>query len=328
MTSSKRDYSQREFKFIDLFAGIGGMRLALEASGGTCVFSSEWDIHAQKTYAANFGQVPKGDITKIQAKDIPSFDILSAGFPCQPFSSFGKRDGFKHKTQGTLFFDVLRIIEAKRPRAFILENVKGLLNHDKGRTMEIILGALDAAGYEVKHTVLNAADYGVPQYRARVYIVGFKRSEFGTQHIFCWPAGKKNKIGIGMFIEKDIDGYSISNHLQVAYIFKEKDGRPEVVTRETDTPAKTLVASYHKIQRLSGTFVKDGPTGLRLLTPSECKAMMGFPQNFQIPVSRTQMYRQMGNSVVVPVVSGIVREIIATFNSHQISKKHKGKNSD
>ena len=328
MTSSKRDYSPREFKFIDLFAGIGGMRLALEASGGTCVFSSEWDIHAQKTYAANFGQVPKGDITKIQAKDIPSFDILSAGFPCQPFSSFGKRDGFKHKTQGTLFFDVLRIIEAKRPSAFILENVKGLLNHDKGRTMETILGALDAAGYEVKHAVLNAADYGVPQYRARVYIVGFKRSEFGTQHVFCWPTGKKNKIGIGMFIEKDVDGYSISNHLQIAYIFKEKDGRPEVVTRETDTPAKTLVASYHKIQRLSGTFVKDGPTGLRLLTPSECKAMMGFPKTFQIPVSRTQMYRQMGNSVVVPVVTGIVREIIATFNSHQISKKHKGINSD
>lgn len=321
MTFSKRDYSPREFKFIDLFAGIGGMRLALEASGGICVFSSEWDIHAQKTYAANFGEVPYGDITKIKAKDIPRFDILSAGFPCQPFSSFGKRDGFKHKTQGTLFFDVLRIIEAKRPSAFILENVKGLLNHDNGRTMEIILGALDAAGYEVKHSVLNAADYGVPQYRARVYIVGFNRSEFGTKHIFCWPPGKKNKIGIGKFIEKDVDGYSISNHLQQAYIFKDKDGKPEVVTEETKTPVKTLVASYHKIQRLSGTFVKDGPTGLRLLTPSECKAMMGFPKNFQIPVSRTQMYRQMGNSVVVPVVSGIVREIIATFNSHQISRK-------
>ena len=320
LTSSKRNYSPRKFKFIDLFAGVGGMRLALEAAGGTCVFSSEWDIHAQKTYAANFGEVPKGDITKIKAKEIPEFDILSAGFPCQPFSSFGKRDGFNHKTQGTLFFDVLRIIEAKRPSAFILENVKGLLNHDKGRTMETILGALDAAGYEVKYSVLNAADYGVPQYRARVFIVGFKRSEFGIHNDFYWPAPKNIKIGIGKFIEQGIDGYSISNHLQQAYIFKEKDGKPEVVTRKTNTPAKTLVASYHKIQRLSGTFVKDGPTGLRLLTQSECKAMMGFPKTFQIPVSRTQMYRQMGNSVVVPVVLGIVREVIATFNSHQISK--------
>ena len=319
--SAKRVYSNREFRFIDLFAGVGGMRLALEASGGTCVFSSEWDIHAQKTYAANFGEVPKGDITKIETKDIPKFEILSAGFPCQPFSSFGKRAGFKHKTQGTLFFDVLRIIEAKKPHAFILENVKGLMNHDKRRTMETILGALDAAGYEVKHAILNAANYGVPQHRERVYIVGFRRAKFGKDPDFRWPSEKAKKVGIGKFIEKDVEGHSISKHLQRVYIYKKQDGRPEVVTAKTKTPAKTLVASYHKIQRLSGTFVKDGPTGLRLLTPSECKAMMGFPKTFKIPVSRTQMYRQMGNSVAVPVVSEIVREMIATFNSLEISNK-------
>jgi len=319
--SKKQVYSKREFRFIDLFAGVGGMRLALESVGGTCVFSSEWDIHAQKTYEANFGEVPHGDITKIKSKDIPKFDILSAGFPCQPFSSFGKRAGFKHKTQGTLFFDVLRIIESKKPDAFILENVKGLMSHDSRRTMETILGALDSAGYEVMHTILNAANYGVPQHRERVYIVGFRRQKFGTNIDFHWPVAKKRTVGIGKFIEKNVKGYSISKHLQRVYIFKKDDGRPEIVTGNTDTPAKTLVASYHKIQRLSGTFVKDGPTGLRLLTASECKAIMGFPKTFEIPVSRTQMYRQMGNSVAVPVVSEIAKEIIATLNSHHNSKR-------
>lgn len=296
------------------------MRLALESVGGTCVFSSEWDVHAQKTYEANFGEVPHGDITKTKTKDIPQFDILSAGFPCQPFSSFGKRAGFKHKTQGTLFFDVLRIIVSKKPDAFILENVKGLISHDSRRTMETILGALDSAGYEVMHTILNAANYGVPQHRERVYIVGFRRQKFGTSIDFRWPTGKKRTVGIGKYIENDVEGYSISKHLQRVYIFKKNDGRPEVVTRETDTPAKTLVASYHKIQRLSGTFVEDGPTGLRLFTPSECKAIMGFPRNFKLPVSRTQMYRQMGNSVAVPVVREIAKEMIATFNSHLKNK--------
>ena len=319
--SIKRDYTQREFRFIDLFAGVGGMRLALEASGGTCVFSSEWDVHAQKTYAANFGELPKGDITKVKNKSIPRFDILSAGFPCQPFSSFGKRAGFKHKTQGTLFFDVLRIIESKKPSAFILENVKGLLNHDGHRTMETILGALDAAGYEVKYQVLNAVNYGVPQHRERVYIVGFKRTKFGTNPDFHWPIGKKKQVGIGKYIEKNVKGYSISRHLQKVYIRKKRDGRPQIVNRKSNKPVKTLVASYHKIQRLSGTFVKGGPTGLRLFTPAECKAIMGFHKTFEIPVSRTQMYRQMGNSVAVPVVAAVVKEMIATFNSHDNSRR-------
>jgi DNA (cytosine-5)-methyltransferase 1 len=230
MATLKRVISPQEFKFIDLFAGVGGMRLALEAYGGTCVFSSEWDVHAQKTYAANFGEVPTGDITQVKIKEIPEFDVLSAGFPCQPFSSFGKRAGFKHKTQGTLFFDVLRIIKAKKPRAFILENVKGLVNHDQHRTMKIILDELDAAGYEVRYTILNAANFGVPQHRERVYIVGFRRSIFGKSPDFNWPVGNSKKIGIGNFIEKNVTGYSISKHLQKVYIFKEKDGRPEIVT--------------------------------------------------------------------------------------------------
>jgi DNA (cytosine-5)-methyltransferase 1 len=317
----KPNHPKSEFRFIDLFAGVGGMRLALESAGGECVFSSEWDLHAQKTYAANFGEVPKGDITKINSEEIPKFDILSAGFPCQPFSSMGKRAGFKHKTQGTLFFDVLRIIEAKRPSAFILENVKGLLSHDNQRTITTILGALNAAGYEVRYTLLDAADYGVPQHRERVYIVGFRRTKFGRNPDFRWPTALENQIGIGKFIEKNVEGYSISKHLQRVYLFKHQDGRPKVVTTTTKDPVKTLVATYHKIQRLSGTFVKDGPTGLRLLTSSECKAIMGFPESFEIPVSRTQMYRQMGNSVAVPLVAAIAKEIVVTLKSHRNSRR-------
>ena len=173
-----RDYSRRSFKFIDLFAGIGGMRMALEDNGGKCVFSSEWDKDARKTYEANFFETPDGDITKIEPREIPDHDVLSAGFPCQPFSSIGQRAGFKHKTQGTLFYDVLRIINAKRPSSILLENVKGLTTHDKGNTFRVIRESLIEAGYEIYFRILDAADYGVPQTRKRIYIVGFDKSQF------------------------------------------------------------------------------------------------------------------------------------------------------
>jgi DNA (cytosine-5)-methyltransferase 1 len=314
------------FKFIDLFAGIGGMRLGLEDAGGECIFSSEWDRYAQKTYIANFEDEPFGDITTLNIADLPDFDVLSAGFPCQPFSSFGKRAGFKHKTQGTLFFNVLDIIEQKRPSAFLLENVKGLLSHDNRRTIEVIEGALDEADYWVFRKVLNAADYGVPQNRERVYIVGFDKRKFKVIPNFTFPKAQKNKVGIGKFIESNVTGYSISEHLQKVYIFKKNDGKPEIVTPDHDAPVKTLVASYHKIQRMSGTFVKDGPTGLRLLTSIECKAVMGFPPKFKIPVSRTQMYRQLGNSVAVPVIKAVAREMASTIEQNQQAdiKKRKG----
>ena len=301
--------------FIDLFAGIGGMRLAFEAAGGKCSFSSEWDTAAQKTYEANFGEVPHGDITKIDAQSIPDFDVLLAGFPCQPFSSIGKRAGFLHKTQGTLFYDVLRIIEAKRPAAFLLENVQGLVTHDSGRTFSLIIEALEGAGYRVEHKILDSSDYGVPQSRKRIYILGFLTEEGQELVDFEWPAKHEKKAGIGEFIESGVEGFSISKRLQESYIFKFDDGRPQIVGPDSNHPVKTLVASYHKIQRLSGTFVADGPTGLRLLTPSECKAIMGFPRDFVIPVSRTQMYRQMGNSVAVPVVTEIAKEVARRLKS-------------
>jgi DNA (cytosine-5)-methyltransferase 1 len=311
-----------KFSFIDLFAGVGGMRMAFEAAGGNCVFSSEWDSAAQRTYEANFGDVPHGDITKISADTIPNFDILLAGFPCQPFSSIGKRAGFLHKTQGTLFYDVLRIIEAKKPMGFLLENVQGLVTHDKGRTFSTIIASLESLGYNIHHKILDASDFGVPQFRKRIYIVGFLKRLNRDTTTFQWPRPRKTKVGIGGFIESGIEGFSISQRLQKSYIYKVDDGRPQIVSDSSDIQVKTLVASYHKIQRLSGTFVSDGPTGLRLLTPDECKAIMGFPRSFKLPVSRTQAYRQMGNSVAVPVVRAIAKQMSITLEE---VRKQRGK---
>lgn len=307
--------SNSKYSFIDLFAGVGGMRMAFEAAGGKCVFSSEWDSAAQKTYAANFGEVPHGDITEISADSIPTFDVLLAGFPCQPFSSIGKRAGFLHKTQGTLFYDVLRILQSKKPRAFLLENVQGLVTHDHGRTFSTIIQALEDSGYITHYRILDASDFGVPQFRKRIYIVGFLSSQGRSPSQFEWPKPRKVKVGIGKFIESGVEDHSISKHLQKSYIYKVDDGRPQVISGASTIQVKTLVASYHKIQRLSGTFVSDGPTGLRLLTPNECKAIMGFPKSFKLPVSRTQAYRQMGNSVAVPVVRAIAKQILITLET-------------
>ncbi|HUW88070.1 MAG TPA: DNA (cytosine-5-)-methyltransferase [Candidatus Paceibacterota bacterium] len=301
-------------RFIDLFAGIGGMRLAFERNGAECVFSSEWDQFAQKTYFANFGEFPAGDITQIDEADIPRFDILVGGFPCQPFSSIGKRQGFEHETQGTLFHDIARIIAHHKPKAFLLENVSGLVTHDHGRTLKIILETLNDLGYRVEYRILDAANFRVPQKRARIYIVGFNRKKVKSAE-FLYPSPRKGKVGIGKFIETGRDDLSISKHLQKVYMNKVDDGRPEIVTTESEIQVKTLVATYHKIQRLTGTFVQDGPTGLRLLSEAECKAIMGFPKSFKVPVSRTQMYRQFGNSVAVPVVEAVAKSMIEHLDS-------------
>ena len=313
-----------DFKFIDLFAGIGGFRLGLEAQGGECVFSSEWDAFAQKTYEANFGQVPDGDITQIKAKELPDFDILTGGFPCQPFSSIGKREGFEHSTQGTLFYDILRILKEKKPKAFILENVAGLVTHAKGETFSTMLDSLACSvnneykvspnkhslDYHVFWKVLNAKDYGVPQKRKRIFIIGFRSDMSSGIPNFQFPEPVIKPSVIGPYVETDMEGYGISKHLQKTYLFKKDDGRPEIIDPSSDIQVKTLVSTYHKIQRLTGTFVRDGSTGLRLLTHNECKAIMGFPKDFIIPVSRTQMYRQFGNSVAVPVIKEVAREVV------------------
>jgi DNA (cytosine-5)-methyltransferase 1 len=319
--NQKRESNDARFTFIDLFAGIGGTRMGFERNGGECVFTSEWDPHCQKTYQANFGEVPYGDITKIKENEIPNFDILVAGFPCQPFSSIGKRQGFKHATQGTLFYDVLRITKYHQNSAFLLENVPGLTTHDEGKTFNVILKSLDEAGYGVFYEILNASDFSVPQHRKRIYIVGFKKELLKKKGVsFSFPKEKKSKVFINQFLEKDIDGYSISQHLQKSYLFKVKDGRPAILDENSEIQVKTLVSTYHKIQRLTGTFVKDGETGIRLLSENECKAIMGFPKNFKIPVSRTQMYRQMGNSVVVPVIEAVAKEIVKTLQMAKVIK--------
>lgn len=296
------------FTFIDLFAGIGGMRLAFERNGGKCVFSSEWDRFSQQTYKENFGETPNGDITQIDARDIPKFDVLLAGFPCQPFSNIGKRQGFEHPTQGTLFFDVVRILEAKKPKAFLLENVPGLLTSDNGRTFQIIQDELRRIGYEFKHDVLDAADFGLPQVRKRLFIVGFRKDIYSQE--FKFPISTVKKKYIGECLEDNPTGYSITEKTQNNYLFKLDDGRPQVIDKNSMIQVKTLVASYHKIQRLTGTFVKGGETGLRLLSELECKRIMGFPEDYKIPVSRTQMYRQFGNSVAVPVVHAISKQMV------------------
>jgi len=301
-----------DFRFIDLFAGVGGMRLAFERAQGTCVFSSEWDKFSQQTYFANFKETPHGDITQIPERSIPKFDVLVAGFPCQPFSTIGKRQGFSHATQGTMFHEVVRIMRHHKNRAFLLENVPGIQTHDGGRTLEIIEETLTELKYRFDYRVLDAADFGVPQHRSRIYITGYKSRKGGRTEL-DWPEGNKTHRPIGPFIESGIQDHSITKHLQKVYLFKKNDGRPQIVDKSSDFPVKTLVASYHKIQRLTGTFVHDDETGLRLLSQNECKAIMGFNKGFKVPVSRTQMYRQFGNSVAVPVVTVLAKWIASDF---------------
>lgn len=312
------------FTFIDLFAGIGGIRLAFERAGGKCIFSSEWDKNCQKTYQANFGEVPHGDITKIKEDDIPEFEVLVAGFPCQPFSSIGKRQGFMHATQGTLFYDILRILkhqkESNGAKAFLLENVPGLTTHEDGKTFKVIIGALEDIGYKVFYKILNGGDFGVPQQRKRIYIVGF-RKDLAEEIDFQFPEGTAKNAYICDYLEDNVEGYSISEHLQNSYLFKIDDGRPTLVDKSSKIQVKTLVSTYHKIQRLTSTFVKDGPTGVRLFTANECKAIMGFDKDFIIPVSRTQMYRQMGNSVVVPAVTAVAKAIAKKLQDIKIAGK-------
>ena len=324
-----KHHENSKFKFIDLFAGIGGFRLALEGKNADCVFSSEWDTDSQKTYQENFGEKPFGDINKVMIRNIPDFDILAAGFPCQPFSKIGMRQGFKHKTQGNLFFNIVNILENKRPISFILENVSGLMTHKSNdeKTIDIMFSKLEKLGYEVHYKTLNAADFGVPQIRRRIFIVGFMKKFFSSYTNFKFPKGSGKKVFINQFVETHNDGYCISKRLQKSYIYKFDDGKPEVIDRKSKIQVKTFVSSYHKIQRITGTFIKDGKTGLRLLSENECKVIMGFPKNFKFPVSRTQMYRQLGNAVVIPVVKALAKEIIKVLNHNKLIHEQKYKKS-
>jgi len=324
---SRLNLSRKRFKFIDLFAGIGGIRLSLENLGGQCVFSSEWDVHCQETYRFNFGETPQGDIHQVALSAVPSANILAGGFPCQPFSSMGRREGFRHETQGNLFFRIIEILDhfrASRQQpldAVLLENVEGLttLKHDGELVINAVRRELQNVGYHVEFGVLEASNFGVPQHRRRVYIVGVDRHRYGDGPILDWSFAPIAVPNVGSLLESNVKNYEISKHLQEVYLTKKIDGRPQRINLSSTGAVKTLVSTYHKIQRLTGTFVEDGPTGLRLLTRRECRAIMGFPSNFEIPewVSRTQAYRQFGNSVTPPVVEAVAGRLVQRLKSRK-----------
>lgn len=334
-------FNTNKFTFIDLFAGIGGIRRGFETIGGKCIFTSEWDKYAQQTYLANYNcnHEVAGDITKIAAEDIPKHDVLLAGFPCQPFSIAGvskknslhKPHGFNCETQGTLFFDVARIIAYHKPKAFLLENVKNLVNHDRGRTFKIIHKTLtEELGYHVSYKILDAR-YWVPQHRERIYIVGFKEANDFTFDNFCVP-NEKHVLGEILHPEnatekkespyteganaKVADKYTLSNQLwnylqNYAQKHKEKgNGFGFGLVNENDV-SRTLSARYYKDG--SEILIQQKNANPRRLTPRECARLMGYDKKneskFIIPVSDTQAYKQFGNSVVVPVIEAVAKHM-------------------
>lgn len=311
------------FSFIDLFAGIGGMRIAYENAGGHCVYSNEWNKYSQQTYFANFGEQPDGDITKVNADDIPNHDILVAGFPCQPFSiagvskkqSMGKATGFEDKTQGTLFFDVCRILKAKRPKAFMLENVKNLKSHDRGRTFRVITESLEELNYEVFHAILDG-QYYVPQHRERILIIGFDRERYGRDISFSFDIEPVTpKPVMRDILEREVDSkYTLSDKLWVYlqnYAAKHRaagNGFGYGIA-DPDSISRTLSARYYKDG--SEILIAQENKNPRRLTPRECARLQGFPDSFKIPVSDTQAYKQFGNSVVVPLMENVAKLVVA-----------------
>lgn len=318
--------NQGKFKFIDLFSGIGGIRLAFEKLGGHCVFSSEWDRWCKDTYFANFEESPRGDITKISLDEIPNHDILTAGFPCQPFSiagvskkkSLGREHGFKDKTQGTLFFNAAQIIEYKRPSMFMLENVKNLIGHDKGKTFEIIKGTLKELGYHLFIKVIDAQNY-VPQHRERLFIIGFNKKIFKEEPNFKFPKIPKKQPKLNTILEEKVDKkYILSdklwNYLQdYAKKHRERGNGFGYGLFDRNSVARTLSARYYKDG--SEILIKVPRYNPRRLTPRECARLQGFPDSFQIPVSDTQAYKQFGNSVAVPVVSAVASQMIKIYKT-------------
>lgn len=333
---------------IDLFAGIGGIRLAFQRYGVATQFSSEWDKFAQKTYAANFGELPSGDITKVHSADIPNHDILLAGFPCQAFSQAGLKRGFSD-TRGTLFFEIQKILAAKRPRMFLLENVKQLRGHDKGRTLETILSVLRGErvsvsgdlsisnearealskklNYWVDYKVLKASDFGVPQKRERIYIVGFDRDFYGDidyADLFNFPSPLGLETRVGQILEPNSDipeKYTISQKLLDGHIRRRKQHKEKgngfgySVFKSSDKYTNTISARYFKDG--SEILIDQSDMGLRprKLTPRECARLQGFPEEFIVDaVSDVQAYKQFGNSVSVPVVSAIASRMLE-FNA-------------
>ena len=330
-TETKKSWQTRNdsFTFIDLFAGIGGFRIALESQGGKCVFGSEWDTNSQKTYTANFGDVPDGDIKSINEKDVPKHNVLCAGFPCQAFSISGKRQGFDD-TRGTLFFDVARIIKDKRPEVVFLENVKNFAKHDEGNTLAVVLQTLEDLDYKVFHSILRSSDYGVPQARERIYIIAFSKKTKVKN--FSFPSPDKDAVSVADILEAprpdlakiierddiiiDKDKPLVDNRkpLQIGKI--NKGGQGERIY-STKTVGITLSAYGGGVASKTGAYLVGDV--IRKLSPRECARLQGFPEDFDIPVSPNLAYKQFGDSVSVPVIKKIFSVIL---NSYPILEKH------
>ena len=314
---------ENEFKFIDLFAGIGGFRITLEELRGKCIFSSEWDKKAQETYRVNFKELPVGDITKILENKIPKHDVLCAGFPCQAFSVSGKQRGFED-TRGTLFFDIARIANYHKPSVLFLENVKNFVNHDGGKTIKIVYDTLTKIGYDVYHEVLNASEYGIPQSRKRVYIVAFRKDLNIKKFNFPNPTFKKVKLKKFLQSNTKAKNQVVTKYKQIKIYDKEKMEKKSVFAPirigtingggqgeriySPNGHAITLSAYGGGIASKTGAYMIDGT--IRKLTPRECANIMGFPPEFIIPVSDSQAYKQFGNSVAVPMITSIFKQII------------------
>ena len=351
----KESSKKPDFTFIDLFAGIGGIRLPFQQLNGKCLFSSEWDKFAIKTYASNYGELPNGDITKIPSSQIPSHDILLAGFPCQAFSQAGLKKGFTD-TRGTMFFEIQRILAAKQPKAFLLENVKQLKGHDKGKTLKTILEILrgenkqdipqdypvsDEArksmnkklNYAVDFRVLRANNFGIPQKRERIYIVGFNRDYFknsnaldkNIEEMFSSLEQKRSDTRLGDVLEENSkvdEKYTISDRLLAGHVRRRKEHKIKgngfgFSLFNTESPfCNTISARYYKDGSeilIDQSDIKKNP---RKLTPRECARIQGFPDEFNVSaVSDVQIYKQFGNSVSVPVIKEIAKNIIKIINN-------------
>lgn len=334
-----------KFTFIDLFAGIGGTRLGAQLNSGSCVFSSEFDSFAQETYRFNFGEKPFGDICKIKSENIPHHDLLLAGFPCQPFSYAGRTEGFEDKTRGTLFFDILRILESKVPKAALLENVKGFKSHNKGQTMDIALKALDEAGYSTWWTILNSYDFGVPQYRERWYCVAI-RKDLAAKNKFEFPTGEGRNVKLKDIVDKNLNNPNLKlkkfeldrikyhlkkykktervQHDNSMYEPHTKKGRHGVfsfmkpdgsIRFHVGDASKTQIqeAFYACLDTYAPTIIANRVPKLwdieRKLSVDESLKLQDFPKNFKFNVSNAQAYKQLGNSVTVSVVQRIIEKL-------------------
>ena len=325
-----------KYKMIDLFAGIGGIRIAFESNGAECVASSEIDKYACKTYEMNFGEKPLGDITKIKPEDLPEFDIITAGFPCQPFSLGGLRKGFED-TRGTLFFEVARLIRARRPKAFFLENVEGLVNHDGGKTLQVIESVLKELGYNFQWKVMNACDYGTPQNRKRWYCVGFREDlkiGFESQEgqydaIYKFPEKCELRYKVNDVLEQRVDGcYKVTdtcrkNIMSYVNIYKNShrynsknallanEIRPSRCNFRSDGISPCLTAKMGTGGNNVPVYVEE----MRKLTERECLSIMGFPSWYKIEKNTMHSYKQIGNSVVDTIINDLAEEMIRVLHA-------------